>query len=63
MYKLKKVVGSNDFSAEFIKIVFHYSILQWDACLVVSLVAVGNFAFLCVCTLVGRTSGSVTFHT
>ena len=64
-YKLKKIVGSNNFSAQFIKIISHYkkigyniNVLQQTACLVVNPIAVGNFAFLFNCTQVGRTSDS-----
>ena len=53
MYKLKKIVGSNNFSAQFIKIISHYkkigyniNVLQQTACLVVNPITVGNFAFL-----------------
>ena len=63
VYKLKKIVGSNNFSAQFIKIIFHYkkigysiNVLQQTACLVVNPITVGNFAFLLNCTPVGRTS-------
>ena len=63
VYKLKKIVGSNIFSAQFIKIISHYkkigyniNVLQQSACLVVNPITVGNFAFLFNCTLVGRTS-------
>ena len=65
VYKLKKIVGSNNFSAQFIKIISHYkkigyyiNVLQQTACLVVNTITVGNFAFLFNCTLVGRTSDS-----
>ena len=41
VYKLKKIVGSNNFSAQFIKIISHYkkigyniNVLQQTACLV-----------------------------
>ena len=51
MYKLKKIVGSNNFSAQFIKIISHYkkigyniNVLQQTACLVVNPITVGNFA-------------------
>ena len=64
VYKLKKIVGSDSFSAQFIKIISHYkkigyniNILQQTACLV------GNFAFLFKCTPVGRTSDSMTVPT
>ena len=63
VYKLKKIVGSNNFSAQFIKIISHYkkigyniNVLQQTACLVVNPITVGNFAFLFNCTPVGRTS-------
>ena len=63
LYKLKKIVGSNIFSAQFIKIISHYkkightiNVLQQTACLVINPIVVGNFAFLFNCTPVGRTS-------
>ena len=50
---MKKIVGSNNFSAQFIKIISHYkkigyniNVLQQTACLVVNPITVGNFAFL-----------------
>ena len=59
----KYTVGSNNFSAQFIKIISHYkkigyniNVLQQTACLVVNPIMVGNFAFLFNCTPVGRTS-------
>ena len=70
MYKLKKIVGSNNFSAQFIKIISHYkkigyniNVLQRTACLVVNPITVGNFAFLFNCTPVGRTSDSMIVPT
>ena len=70
VYKLKKIVGSNDFSAQFIKIISHYkkigyniNVLQQTACLVVNLIMVGNFAFLFNCTPMGRTSDSMMVPT
>ena len=52
MYKLK-IVGSNNFSVHFIKIISHYkkigynvNELQQTACLVVNPITVGIFAFL-----------------
>ena len=70
MYKLKKIVGSNNFSAQFIKIISHYkkigyniNVLQQTACLVVNPITVGNFAFLFNCTPVGRTSDSMMVPT
>ena len=66
VYKLKKIVGSNNFSAQFIKIISHYNkigyninVLQQTACLVVNQITVGNFALLFNCTPVGRTSNSM----
>ena len=64
--KLKKIVGSYNFSAQFIKIISHYKkigyiikVLQQTACLVVNPITVGNFAFLFNCTQVGLTSDSM----
>ena len=63
VYKLKKIVGSYNFSAQFIKTISHYkkigyniNVLQQTACLVVNPITVGNFAFLFNCMLLGRTS-------
>ena len=70
VYKLKKIVGSDNFSAQFIKIISHYkrigysiNVLQQTACLVVNPITVGNFAFLFNCTSVGRTSDSMMVPT
>ena len=70
VYKLKKIVGSNNFSAQFIKIISHYkkigyniNVLQQTACLVVNPITVGNFAFPFNCTPVGRTSDSMMVPT
>ena len=70
VYKLKKIVGSNNFSVQFIKIISHYkkigyniNVLQQTACLVVNPITVGNFAFLFNCTPVGRTSDSMMVPT
>ena len=70
VYKLKKIVGSNNFSAQFIKIISHYkkigyniNVLQQTSCLVVNQIMVGNFAFLFNCTPVGRTSDSMMVPT
>ena len=67
VHKLKKIVGSNNFSAQFIEIISHYkkigyniNVLQPTACLVVNPITVGKFAFLFNCTPVGRTSDSMT---
>ena len=70
VYKLKKIVGSNNFSAQFIRIISNYkkigyniNVLQQTSCLVVNPIKVGNFAFLFNCTPVGRTSDSMTVRT
>ena len=67
MYKLKKIFGSNNFSAQFIKIIkqigYTIYVLQQTACLVVNPIKVGNFAFLLNCTRVGRTSDSMMVPT
>ena len=64
---LKTIVGSNNFSAQFIKIISHYkkigyniNVLQQTACLVINPVTVGNFSFLFNCTPVGSTLDSMT---
>ena len=69
-YKLKKIVGSNNFSAQFIRTISHYkkigyniNVLQQTACLVVNPITVGNFTLLFNCTPVGRTSDSMTVLT
>ena len=70
VYKLKKIVGSNNFSAQFIKIISNYkkignnnNVLQQTACLVVNPIMVGNFGFLFDCTPVDRTSDSMMVPT
>ena len=70
VYKLKKIVGSDNFSAQFIKIISHYkkigyniNVLQQSACLVVNPITVGNFAFLFNCMPLGRTSDSMMVPT
>ena len=66
VYKLKKTVGSNAYSAQFIRIISHYKkigyniyVLQQTACLVINPITFGNFAFLFNCMPVGRTSDSM----
>ena len=70
VYKLKKIVGSNNFSVQLIKTISHYkkigdnfNVLQQTACLVVNPIMVGNFAFIFYCMPVGRTSDSMTVET
>ena len=62
VYKLKKIVDSNNFSAQFIKLISHYkkigyniNVLQQTACLVDNPITVGNFAFHFNCTPVDLT--------
>ena len=64
--KMKKIVGSNNFSAQFIKIISHYkkidyyiNVLQQTAYLVVNPITIGNFAFLFNCTRAGGTSDTM----
>ena len=61
MYKSKKTVGSNKFSAKFTKIISFYktisytiNVLRQTACLVVNPITICNFAFLFNCTPAGR---------
>ena len=70
VYKLKKIDGSNNFSAQFIKMFSHYkkigyniNVLQQTACLVVNPITVGNIAFPFNCTPMGRTSDSMIVST
>ena len=70
VYTLKKIIGSNIFSAQLIKIISHYktigyniNILQQIACLVFNPITVGNFVFLFNCTPVGGTSDSMMVPT
>ena len=70
VYKLKKIVGSYNFSAQFIEIISHYkkisyniNVLPQTACLVVNPITVGNFAFLFNCMPVGRNSDSMMVPT
>ena len=70
VYKLKRIVGSNNFSAQFNKIISHYkkigyniNVLQQNACLVVNPITFGNFAILFNCTPVGGTSDFMMVRT
>ena len=71
VYKFKKIIGFNNLSAHFIKIISDYKkkigytiyVLQQTACLVVNPITVGNFAFQLGCTPVGRTSDSMKVET
>ena len=70
VYTLKKVAGSNIFSAQFVKTISHYkkigyniNVLLQVECLVVNPITVGNFAFLFNYKPVGQTSDSMTVPT
>ena len=70
VYKLKKIVGPYNFSAQFVKIISNYkkigyniNVLQQTAYFVVNPITIGNFAFPFNCTPVGRTSDSMTVPT
>ena len=70
VYKLKKIVGSYNFSAQFVKIISNYkkigyniNVLQQTAYFVVNPITIGNFAFPFNCMPVGRTSDSMTVPT
>ena len=67
---LGRIVGSNNFSAQFVGVVSHcgkigynINVLQQTACLVVNPITVGNFAFLFNCTPVGKASDSMMVPT
>ena len=76
VYKLKKIFGSNIFSAQFIKIISHYKKIGYKIYalqqtlhhylllyLMVNPITVGNFAFLFYCTPTGMTSDSIAVPT
>ena len=63
VYKFRKIIGKNDFSYHFKKIIVRYkkigyniNVLRQTACLVVNPIKVDSFAYLFNCTTVGRTS-------
>ena len=63
LYKVRKIIGKNDFPYHFKKIIVRYKkigynidVLRQMACLVVNPVKVNSFAYLCNCTTVGRAS-------
>ena len=63
VYKLKKIVGRNDISDQFRKIIIRYKRIRFNmnithqtACLVVNPITVNNFTYLFNCTPVGRGS-------
>ena len=58
-----KIVGYNNFSALFIKIISHYKKIGYNVNVLHALWSVGIFAFLFNCTPVGGTSDSMTVPT
>ena len=67
-YKLKQVVGTINFSAQFSKIMSHYknignniNVLRQTTYLVVNPITVDNFAFLFKCTPAGRSTDLKTY--
>ena len=68
MYRLKKIVGSNNFSAQLIKIISHYKKIGYKINVLQETVG-GQpnqgwlLAFLFNCTPVGQTSDSMTVRT
>ena len=58
----EKIIGKNDFSYHFEKIIVGYNInvMRQTASLVVNPIKVNSFAYLFNCTTVGRTSDGMT---
>ena len=70
VYKFKKLIGSNDFSFQFRKIITRYrrigynlNIMRQSACLVFNPITVDNYAAFFNCTPVGRASDSMMVPT
>ena len=70
VYKFKKLIGSNDFSFQFRKIITRYrrigynlNVMRQSACLVFNPIMVDNYAAFCNCTPVGRASDSMMAST
>ena len=66
VYKFKKLIGSNDFSFQFRKIIARYrrigynlNVMRQSACLVFNPIMVNNYAAFFNCTPVGRASDSM----
>ena len=66
VYKFKKLIGNNDFSFQFRKIIARYrrigynlNVMRQSACLVFNAIAVDGCAAFFGCTPVGRASDSV----
>ena len=60
-YKFKKLIGINDFSLQFRKIITRYNlnVMRQSACLVFNPIMVDNYAAFFNCTPVGRASDSM----
>ena len=63
VYKFRKIIGKNDFSYHFKKIIVRYKKIGYNidglrqsACLVVNPIKVNGFAYFFSCTTVGRAS-------
>ena len=63
VHKFRKIIGKNDFPYHFKKIIVLYkkigyniNSLRQTACLLVNRTKVNSFAYLFICTTVGRTS-------
>ena len=61
LYKVRKIIGKNDFPYHLKKIIVHYKkcdfnrdVLRQTACLVVNPIKVNSFAYLFNCTTVGQ---------
>ena len=70
VFKLKKIIGHDNFSAQFIKIIsdfkkidYNINVLQQSACLVVNPITAGKFALHSNCTPVGLNSDSLIVST
>ena len=66
VYKFKKLIGINDFSFQFRKIITRYrrigynlNVMRQSACLVFNPIMVDNYAAFFNCTPVGRASDSM----
>ena len=66
VFKFKKLIGSNDFSFQFRKIITRYrrigynlNVMRQSACLVFNPITVDNYAAFFNCTPVGRASDSM----
>ena len=64
VYKFRKLIGKNDFTIHFKKIIvrskkigYNIDVLRQTACLIVNPIKVNNSAYLFDCTTVGRASG------